>query len=180
MPGAEDIQAPRDSAASTSAPALSHVHGLGVDPADGRVYVATHDGLYTVAKGQKPKLVGDRRDDFMGFMVTGKNTFITSGHGAEGSDRPGNLGLIQSRNAGRAWTSQSLSGEADFHSLDFAKGTLYGYQGGRFRVGTDLKEWDDRGDAGGPGPRGQPLGRQAAGDDGRWRGHEHRRRPNFP
>ncbi|MFF4259247.1 F510_1955 family glycosylhydrolase [Streptomyces sp. NPDC001663] len=133
-----------ESAASHSESALSHVHGLGVDPADGRVYVATHDGLYTIAKGRKPKLVGDRRDDFMGFMVTGKNTFIASGHGAEGSDRPSNLGLIQSRNAGRAWTSRSLSGEADFHSLDFAKGTLYGYEGGRIQGSTDLKEWDDR------------------------------------
>ncbi|WP_369245007.1 F510_1955 family glycosylhydrolase [Streptomyces sp. R41] len=133
-----------EAAASTSASELSHVHGLGVDPADGRVYVATHDGLHTVAKGQKPKLVGDRKDDFMGFTVIGKNTFIASGHGAEGSDRPGNLGLIQTKNSGRAWTSRSLSGDADFHSLDSAKGTVYGYEGGRIRVSTDLKNWDDR------------------------------------
>ncbi|GGN89457.1 hypothetical protein GCM10011579_084350 [Streptomyces albiflavescens] len=131
-------------AASTSASELSHVHGLGVDPADGRVYVATHDGLYTIAKGQNPKLVGDRKDDFMGFTVTGKNTFIASGHGAEGSDRPGNLGLIETTNSGRAWTSRSLSGAADFHSLDSAKGIAYGYEGGRIRVSADLKNWDDR------------------------------------
>ncbi|MFF5757457.1 F510_1955 family glycosylhydrolase [Streptomyces longwoodensis] len=131
-------------AASPSSSALSHVHGLGVDPADGRMYVATHDGLYTVAKGQEPKLVGDRKDDFMGFTVTGKTTFIASGHGAEGSDRPGNLGLIETKNAGRAWTSRSLSGEADFHSLDSAQGIVYGYEGGRIRVSTDLKNWDDR------------------------------------
>ncbi|MEU0022719.1 F510_1955 family glycosylhydrolase [Streptomyces rochei] len=131
------------SAASTSS-ALSHVHGLGVDPADGRVYVATHNGLYTVAKGQKPKLVGDRKDDFMGFTVTGENTFIASGHGAPGSDRPANVGLIETNDAGRTWTTRSLSGEADFHSLDSAKGTVYGYEGGRVRVSSDLKNWDDR------------------------------------
>jgi hypothetical protein len=130
------------SEASTTS-VLSHVHGLGVDPADGRVYVATHEGLYTVVKGQKPKLVGDREDDFMGFTVTGENTFIASGHGAPGSDRPGNLGLIETKDAGRTWTSRSLSGEADFHSLDSAKGTVHGYEGGRIRVSGDLKSWDD-------------------------------------
>lgn len=129
---------------SDSSGMLSHVHGLGVDPADGRVYVATHNGVYTVAKGGKPKLVGDSRDDFMGFTVTGENTFVASGHGAEGGDRPGNVGLIESKDAGRTWTSRSLSGEADFHSLDSARGTVYGYEGGRVRVSSDLKSWDDR------------------------------------
>ncbi|MER5224515.1 F510_1955 family glycosylhydrolase [Streptomyces flaveus] len=129
---------------SESSGALSHVHGLGVDPADGRVYVATHSGLYTVAKGEKPKLVGDRKDDFMGFTITGENTFIASGHGAPGSDRPGNVGLIETKDTGRTWTSRSLSGEADFHSLDSAKGTVYGYEGGRIRVSSDLKSWDNR------------------------------------
>lgn len=133
-------------AASTphSSQALSHVHGLGVDPADGRVYVATHNGLYTVAEGQKPKLVGDSKDDFMGFAVTGEKTFIASGHGAPGSDRPGNVGLIETKDGGRTWASRSLSGEADFHSLDAVKGTVYGYEAGRIRVSSDLKSWDDR------------------------------------
>ncbi|GAA3824521.1 F510_1955 family glycosylhydrolase [Streptomyces phyllanthi] len=129
---------------SESSAMLSHVHGLGVGLADGRVYVATHNGLYTVAKGGKPKLVGDRKDDFMGFTVTSENTFIASGHGAEGSGRPGNLGLIESKDAGRTWTSRSLEGDADFHSLDSAKGMVYGYEGGRIRISSDLKSWDDR------------------------------------
>ncbi|GAB2972371.1 hypothetical protein GCM10023080_040630 [Streptomyces pseudoechinosporeus] len=133
-------------AASEESTALSHVHGLGVDPADERVYVATHHGLYTVAKGQEPKLVGDRKDDFMfmGFTVTGDNTFVASGHGAPGNGRPGNVGLIETKDAGTTWTSRSLSGEADFHSLDSAKGIVYGYEGGRIRVSSDLKTWDDR------------------------------------
>jgi hypothetical protein len=108
------------------------------------VYVATHDGLYTVAEGRQPKLVGDRRDDFMGFTVADESTLIASGHGAEGSGRPGNLGLIQSTDAGRTWTARSLEGDADFHSLDSVKGTVYGYEGGRIRVSSDLKSWDDR------------------------------------
>ncbi|KUO16520.1 F510_1955 family glycosylhydrolase [Streptomyces dysideae] len=133
-----------DDTSEAPAPALSHVHGLGVGSADDRVYVATHDGLYMVADGQEPKLVGDRRDDFMGFTITGEDTFIASGHGAEGSGRPGNLGLIESRDAGRTWTARSLEGDADFHSLDSAKGTVYGYEGGRIRVSGDLGTWDDR------------------------------------
>lgn len=131
-------------AASEESISLSHVHGLGIDPADKRVYVATHNGLYTVAKGQEPKLVGESKDDFMGFTVTGDNTFVASGHGAPGSDRPGNVGLIETKDAGTTWTSRSLSGEADFHSLDSAKGIVYGYEGCRIRVSSDLKSWDDR------------------------------------
>ncbi|GGW04583.1 MULTISPECIES: F510_1955 family glycosylhydrolase [Streptomyces] len=130
--------------ASASSGTLFHVHGLGVDPADGHVYVATHNGLYTVAKGQKPKLLGNREDDFMGFTVTDKNTFVASGHGDPGSGRPGNLGLIETKDAGRTWTSRSLSGKADFHSMDSAKGTVYGYEGGRIRVSSNLESWDDR------------------------------------
>ncbi|WP_329341360.1 exo-alpha-sialidase [Streptomyces sp. NBC_01352] len=130
--------------ASEASGSFSHVHGLGVDPADGRVYVATHNGLYTVAEGGKPKLVGESRDDFMGFTVTGARTFVASGHGAEGSGRPGDVGLIESKDAGVTWTSRSLSGEADFHALDSAGGTVYGYEAGRVRVSGDLRSWDDR------------------------------------
>ncbi|MEU6375223.1 F510_1955 family glycosylhydrolase [Streptomyces sp. NPDC046909] len=131
-------------AAAATPEVLSHVHGLGVDPADGRVYVATHSGLYTVTKGEKPKLVGDRRDDFMGFTVTGEKTFVASGHGAPGGGQPGDLGLIETHDAGSTWTPRSLSGDADFHSLESVKGTVYGYEGGRIRVSDDLKGWDDR------------------------------------
>ncbi|WP_326732778.1 hypothetical protein [Streptomyces phaeochromogenes] len=105
---------------------------------------ATHNGLYTVAKGQQPKRVGDRKDDFMGFTVTGKNTFIASGHGAPGSDRPSNLGAIETKDAGRTWTARSLSGEAHFHSLNSVKDTVYGYESGQVKVSGDLKNWDDR------------------------------------
>ncbi|MER5213877.1 F510_1955 family glycosylhydrolase [Streptomyces sp. NPDC002838] len=133
-----------DTGGAPEGQALSHVHGLGVGSADGRVYVATHDGLYTVAAGKQPNLVGDRKDDFMGFTVTGEGTFIASGHGAEGSGRPGNLGLIESKDAGRTWSARSLEGDADFHSLDSARGTVYGYAGGRIRISSDLQTWEDR------------------------------------
>jgi hypothetical protein len=42
-------------------PGPVHVHGLGVNPADGALFVATHTGLYRVAEGErKAERVGDR------------------------------------------------------------------------------------------------------------------------
>ncbi|MDT9693589.1 exo-alpha-sialidase [Streptomyces sp. P9(2023)] len=124
----------------------SHIHGLGIDPGDGRLYVATHEGIYTADDKGSPQLVGESRDDFMGFTVTGAKTFLASGHPAPGSDQPGNHGLIKSTEAGKSWRTASLKGEADFHSLDHAKGTTYGYDstGGLLRVSKDGTNWQDR------------------------------------
>jgi hypothetical protein len=43
-----------------SAADLSHIHGVGVNPADGRVYVGTHRGVFQLSEGQLPVLVSDR------------------------------------------------------------------------------------------------------------------------
>ncbi|MFD0367967.1 F510_1955 family glycosylhydrolase [Streptomyces sp. NPDC127114] len=128
-------------------PALhSHIHGLGIDPGDGRLYVATHEGLYTPDGKGSPQLVGDSRDDFMGFTVAGAKTFLASGHPAPGSDQPGNHGLIKSTDAGKSWKAASLQGEADFHALEQSKGVIYGYDstGGVLRVSKDGATWQDR------------------------------------
>ncbi|XIE81137.1 hypothetical protein AB6O49_31215 [Streptomyces sp. SBR177] len=67
--------------------ALGHVHGVGV--LDGTFYVATHDGLYSPGPEGQPVLVGERRDDFMGFTVTPRGTFLASGHPPRaGTGRP--------------------------------------------------------------------------------------------
>jgi hypothetical protein len=53
-------------------PGPIHVHGLGVNPADGSLFIATHTGLFRVAKeSRKAKRVGDRYQDTMGFSVIG-------------------------------------------------------------------------------------------------------------
>ncbi|MBC2905400.1 F510_1955 family glycosylhydrolase [Streptomyces cupreus] len=137
-------------AACTSEPeqsptAVSHVHGLGVDPSDGRLYVATHDGLFTPDGKGEPQLVGDSRDDFMGFTVAGPKTFLASGHPAA-ADEPPHHGLIESRDAGKTWKTRSLKGEADFHALDVAHNTIYGYDSanGKLRVSKNGTTWDDR------------------------------------
>ncbi|OKK03433.1 hypothetical protein AMK26_18145 [Streptomyces sp. CB03234] len=130
-----------DSAQAT----VSHVHGLGVDPSDGRLYVATHEGLFTPDREGRPQRVGDSQDDFMGFTVAGPKTFLASGHPAT-DDEPSHRGLIESTNAGKTWKTRSLEGQADFHVLDFAHNTIYGYDSvsGTLRVSKDGTIWDDR------------------------------------
>ncbi|NBE50128.1 F510_1955 family glycosylhydrolase [Streptomyces boluensis] len=124
---------------------ISHIHGLGLDPAGQRLYVATHEGVYTPDADGKPRLVGDSKDDFMGFTVARKNTFYASGHPAPGAGGPANKGLIKSTDGGRTWKSLSLSGESDFHALDHAHGTVYGYDAtnGLLRTSKDGVTWKD-------------------------------------
>ncbi|WP_241756747.1 F510_1955 family glycosylhydrolase [Streptomyces sp. WAC00263] len=129
---------------SASDVSVSHIHGLGLDPSDQRLYAATHEGIYTPDSQGKPKPVGDSNDDFMGFTVAGDKTFYASGHPtSRGEDGPGNKGLIKSTDAGQTWKSLSLSGKSDFHALDYAHGTVYGYDAtnGLLRTSKDGATW---------------------------------------
>lgn len=56
------------------------------------------------------------------------------------------LGLIESRDAGKTWQSLSLLGEADFHALVAAHGSVYGFDstGGRFMVSSEGRRWEAR------------------------------------
>ncbi|MGW7786359.1 F510_1955 family glycosylhydrolase [Streptomyces tricolor] len=125
--------------------AVSHVHGLGVDPADGRLYVATHQGVIAVSANGSSERVGDTAD-YMGFTVIGPKTFLGSGHPAEGSSDHANRGLIQSTDSGKTWKTLSLGGTTDFHALRYAHGTVYGYDStnGVLRVSTNRTTWDSR------------------------------------
>ena len=131
-------------AAEQSAGGFGHVHGIGVNPADGRVYVGTHHGVFQVSEQQPPVLVSDRVQDFMGFTVVGPNHFLAGGHPGHGSS--GSVGLIESTDAGATWTSRSLEGRADFHSLQARHGFVYGYDHptGELMVTSDLEVWDTR------------------------------------
>ena len=127
-----------------SASGLSHIHGIGVDPADGRVYVGTHRGVFQVSEQQPPVLVSDRVQDFMGFTVVGPNHFLASGHPGHGSSA--SVGLIESTDAGETWTSRSLEGRADFHSLQARHGLVYGYDypTGELMVTAGVEVWNTR------------------------------------
>lgn len=120
-------------------PGPVHVHGLGLNPADGALFIATHTGLYRVGEGmQKAERVGDSRQDTMGFTIVGRNHFLGSGHPDLQAMRedglPSNLGLIESTNAGKTWTSISLLGEADFHVLRSRGYRLYGFDSTNARL----------------------------------------------
>ncbi|MGH3458582.1 F510_1955 family glycosylhydrolase [Aeromicrobium sp.] len=126
---------------------LAHIHGLGVDPADGGLYAASHNGLFKVTGKGEPKQVAGRTQDFMGFTVVGPRHFLGSGHPGEGDEeQPPNLGLIESTDAGETWTSLSLSGKADFHAMEAKHDQVYGFdsQTGQIMVSDDKKSWDER------------------------------------
>ena len=128
-------------------PGVVHVHGLGVDPADGVLYAATHSGLFRLPEGGgEPTRVANRYQDTMGFSVVGPNTFLGSGHPDYREDHPPRLGLIESTDAGETWEPLSLRGEADFHALHVAHGNVYGYESGSgaFMVSTDREDWETR------------------------------------
>jgi hypothetical protein len=133
-------------------PGVAHVHGLGVNPADGTLYAATHHGLFRIPDAGPAVHVAERYQDTMGFTVVGPDHFLASGH-PDPSDtvlrRPGRpplLGLAESTDAGGTWRSASLLGEADFHALVAAHGLVYGFDatGGRFMVTADKKTWETR------------------------------------
>ena len=105
-----------------------HVHGLGVNPADGALFVATHTGLFRAGSGESTSArVGDNYQDTMGFTVVGRDRFFGSGHPDARADLPPLLGLIESTDAGRTWTPVSLLGEADFHVLRSSGDRVFGY-----------------------------------------------------
>ena len=135
------------SAEGAGAEDLVHTHGLGVNPKDGALYIATHNGLFKAPKGDtKVEQVGESTQDIMGFSVVGADRFVGSGHPAPGQNLPPNLGLIESRDGGRTWDNVSLLGEADFHVLRSAGERVYGFDGtqGRLMVSRDGGQaWDE-------------------------------------
>jgi hypothetical protein len=137
-----------------------HVHGLGVNPADDSLLIATHTGLFRTPEGETvAERVTESRQDTMGFTVVGPNRFLGSGHPdareMRERDLPPHLGLIESLDGGETWRPVSLLGEADFHVLRSAGGHLYGFDAtnGRLMVSRDGGEtWSER-----SLPRRQPL-----------------------
>lgn len=121
-------------------PGIGHVHGVGVDPADGAVYVAAHYGLFRLAGADTAERVAGRVQDHMGFTVVGPKTFLASGHPGEAAPAVSpHLGLIRTADAGRTWKAVSETGTADFHALQPAGANLYAFdsQTGRVRVSAD-------------------------------------------
>lgn len=118
-----------------------HLHGIGVDPGDGRVLLGTHAGLMAVG-AEGVERVGDATTDLMGFAVAGPQHYYASGHPGPGEDLPNPVGLIETTDGGLTWTSLSLAGRSDFHALTAGAGRVYGYDG-MLRSSSDGVDWQD-------------------------------------
>ncbi|HEX2117300.1 MAG TPA: exo-alpha-sialidase [Alphaproteobacteria bacterium] len=125
--------------------AVSHIHGIAVDPADPqRLYLATHHGLYRTKPGGAAERVSNHRDDLMGFTPhpSDPGTFYASGH----PERGGNLGFIVSTDGGVSWRqiAAGVKGPVDFHQMDISRSdpnVIYGAYGGLQRSADGGKSW---------------------------------------
>ena len=134
------------SAPVTDDPGVAHVHGLGINPASGELYAATHTGVFRISKAGKATRIADRYQDTMGFTVVGPDHFLASGHPDLREELPPLLGLLESKDGAKTWDKKSLLGKADFHALRYAHGTIYGYDstGAAFMVSRDGRRWEKR------------------------------------
>ncbi len=129
--GGDEERAPRADGSRISDAGPQHVHGLGVNPADDSLLIATHSGLWRAPAGhRRAEVVGEIRHDLMGFTVVGPDRFLASGHPNARAELPPQLGLQRSIDAGRSWDTVSLLGEADFHVLRAAGQRVYGVDSG--------------------------------------------------
>jgi photosystem II stability/assembly factor-like uncharacterized protein len=146
--GGDDAPPPPGSAPVAVEDGAEHIHGIGVNPADGSLIIATHTGLFRAPPGeQRPQRIGEGRQDTMGFTVVGPDRFLGSGHPDPRENLPPLLGLIRSDDAGRNWQSVSLLGQADFHVLRASGRTIYGVNAtdGRLLVSADGgRRWEPR------------------------------------
>lgn len=136
-----DTPAPGESRVETGGGLPSpHVHAVAVDPADGVVLLATHDGLFRLDEGEQQR-VGPVVD-LMGFTVVGPGRYYASGHPGPGTELPQPVGLIESTDTGRTWTSVSRAGESDFHALTASRAGVVAFDG-VLRTSTDGRTWTD-------------------------------------
>lgn len=123
---------------------VGHIHGLGIDPADGTLYAAGHYGVFRIDEDGVPTRIAERWQDTMAFTVTGPHTFLGSGHPGLREDLPPHLGLIESTDAAETWEPLSLQGEADFHALEVVDDRVFGYDSasGKILTTTDRTTWE--------------------------------------
>lgn len=127
-----------------AAESIADVHGVGVNPADKSLYIATHSGLFRSPPGATTATRVDAPEqDLMGFSVAGPDRFVASGHPGPGQDGPTSLGLIESRDRGRSWRSVSLEG-SDLHLLRATGEAVYAVEG-QLRASRDGgRTWQER------------------------------------
>ncbi|HXH80336.1 F510_1955 family glycosylhydrolase [Nocardioides sp.] len=143
--GGTDSPSPPGTPSSAEATALGHVHGLGVDPGDNTLYVASHYGVFRVTADGERERVADRWQDTMGFAVVGPGHFLGSGHpDLNEEDLPSSLGLIESTDGAETWDAVSLLGDADLHAIEPVGDRIYAYDShtGALITTTNRADWD--------------------------------------
>lgn len=147
LAGCSAVSAPETTPEDSPPSAVfEHIHELVIDPTDGTLLVATHEGLFRLAIGPDGSAtsdgpIGGLDFDPMGFTIV-DGTAYASGHpGPTTPDTFGrpNLGLITSSDGGETWTNVSLTGTTDFHALtvlvDGVSATeVFGYDASASRV----------------------------------------------
>lgn len=136
---------------------FGHIHGLAVDPSDpSLLWVATHNGLFQGSAENGWTLVGEDRDDHMGFTLEPATaTLYRSGHPETG----GNLG-VESSTDGKDWEqlSEVADPPVDFHAMTLSHAepeVMFGWDsGGRglFRSGDGGRSWQTLSPQGLQGP----------------------------
>jgi hypothetical protein len=125
---------------------IGHVHTITID--GGAVLLGTHGGLYRQDTGSAPVRLGDPFD-VMGLAVGGER-WLASGHPAEGSAAPADLGLLASADTGATWQPLSQAGAADFHRLTASGAVVLGVNSGDgllWRSTDGGARWTTQGDA---------------------------------
>ena len=141
--GGSDSPAPTGAPNAAEEAELGHVHGLGVDPGDGTLYVASHFGVFRIADDGARERVADRWQDTMGFAIVGPGHFLGSGHPDLRERLPSSLGLIESTDGAKTWDTVSLLGDADLHAIEPVGDRIYAYDSttGSLLLTTDRKNW---------------------------------------
>ncbi len=146
LAGCSSAENPTASNAAAAGEEFGHIHSLDVNPADDRLFVASHHGVFALGAGGFER-VGEESFDAMSFTIAGPDRFLMSGHPEPGAGGPAHFGLSESTDSGRTWRSLSLEGEADFHALEAAGDRVYGVdsQSGRLMSTEDGRRWRDLG-----------------------------------
>lgn len=113
---------------------VSHIHGVGFDPATpSAILLATHYGIYRASADGMAETVSLNADDYMGFTPDpgDPGRLLASGHPGQG----GNLGVIVSADGGATWSklADGVSGPVDFHAMTISRAdpkVIYGLYGG--------------------------------------------------
>ncbi|OLO40345.1 hypothetical protein BTR23_07605 [Alkalihalophilus pseudofirmus] len=130
----EGANIPEVAVAKEETQEISHIHGLEVNPQSPDSYlIATHHGVVEYAGSEEAYVLGEMRDDFMGFSRVADSTkLMSSGHPGFDSDLPDPLGFMWSEDFGESWEIRSLLEEVDFHGLTAS------YQDGQHILGFAL------------------------------------------